>query len=107
MDALTALCTQDVALSMPPIPLWVQGRASVAEFMLTTGAQCRGSKLVPVRANGLPAFGHYKPSDEPGLWLPWSITVLELEGGQISGLNYFLDTPKLFPLFGLPDEYRE
>jgi len=107
MDALTALCTQDVALSMPPFPLWVQGRLAVAEFMLGTGSQCRDSKLVPVGANGMPAFGHYKPSDEPGLWLPWSITVLELDGGQIAGLNYFLDTPKLFPLFGLPGEYRE
>ena len=106
MDALTALCTQDVALSMPPIPLWVQGHESVVEFMLTSGKGCRDSKLVPVRANGLPAFGHYKPSGEPGLWEPWSITVLELEGGKISGLNYFLDTPKLFPLFGLPSEYR-
>jgi RNA polymerase sigma-70 factor (ECF subfamily) len=107
MNALTALCTQDVALSMPPIPLWVQGHASVIEFMLTAGKGCEGSKLVPVSANGLPAFGHYKPSGTPGLWEPWSITVLELEGGKISGLNYFLDTPKLFPLFGLPNEYRE
>jgi RNA polymerase sigma-70 factor, ECF subfamily len=107
MNALTALCTQDVALSMPPIPLWVQGHASVVEFMLTAGKGCEGSKLVPVSANGLPAFGHYKPSGTPGLWEPWSITVLELEGGKISGLNYFLDTPKLFPLFGLPPEYRE
>jgi RNA polymerase sigma-70 factor (ECF subfamily) len=107
MDALTALCTQDVALSMPPFPLWVQGHASVAEFMVTTGKGCENSKLVPVSANGLPAFGHYKPSDTPGVWEPWSITVLELEGGKISGLNYFLDTEKLFPLFGLPPEYRE
>jgi RNA polymerase sigma-70 factor (ECF subfamily) len=107
MDALTALCTQDVALSMPPFPLWVQGHADVVEFMLTTGKGCENSKLVPVAANGLPAFGHYKPSDTPGVWEPWSITVLELEGGRISGLNYFLDTPKLFPLFGLPPEYRE
>lgn len=107
MDALTALCTQDVALSMPPFPLWVQGHASVAEFMVTTGKGCENSRLVPVSANGLPAFGHYKPSDTPGVWEPWSITVLELDGGKISGLNYFLDTEKLFPLFGLPPEYRE
>lgn len=107
MAALTALCTQDVALSMPPFPLWVQGHADVAAFMLTTGKACEGSKLVPVHANGLPAFGHYKPSGTPGLWVPWSITVLELEGGKIAGLNYFLDTPKLFPLFGLPPEHRE
>jgi RNA polymerase sigma-70 factor, ECF subfamily len=107
MNALTALCTQDVALSMPPFPLWVQGHAGVAEFMLSTGSACRDSKLVPVGANGLPAFGHYKPSGVPGVWEPWSITVLELQEGKIAGLNYFLDTARLFPLFGLPNEYRE
>jgi RNA polymerase sigma-70 factor (ECF subfamily) len=107
MEALTSLLHRDVALSMPPIPLWVQGPDGVAEFMLGTGGACRGSRLVPVGANGLPAFGHYKPSGTPGLWLPWSITVLEIEAGRIAGLNFFLDTARLFPLFGLPTEHRE
>ncbi|SUA75881.1 RNA polymerase sigma factor sigX [Nocardia otitidiscaviarum] len=108
MDALTALLKEDVALSMPPISLWVSGPDNVAAFMLGHGHACRDSRMVPLAgANGLPAFGHYKPSDEPGLWLPWSITVLELDGDRISGLNFFLDTDKLFPLFGLPQEWRE
>ncbi|HEU5130012.1 MAG TPA: sigma-70 family RNA polymerase sigma factor [Glycomyces sp.] len=107
MKALTSLLHDDVALSMPPFPMWVQGPAGVAEFMLGTGGACRDSRLVPVGANGLPAFGHYKPSGEPGLWTPWSITVLETEADRITGLNYFLDTDRLFPLFGLPGEYRE
>ncbi|GAB3653564.1 sigma-70 family RNA polymerase sigma factor [Glycomyces tarimensis] len=107
MQALTSLLHQDVALSMPPFPLWVQGPDSVAEFMLGTGSACRDSRLVPLAANGLPAFGHYKPSGEPGVWDPWSITVLEIEGDRITGLNYFLDTTRLFPLFGLPAELRE
>ncbi|WP_026932409.1 sigma-70 family RNA polymerase sigma factor [Glycomyces tenuis] len=107
MEALTSLLHQDVALSMPPFPLWVQGPAGVAEFMLGTGSACRDSRLVPVGANGLPAFGHYKPSGTPGVWEPWSVTVLEVEAGRITGLNYFLDTARLFPLFGLPAEHRE
>ncbi|MCH7231004.1 sigma-70 family RNA polymerase sigma factor [Glycomyces sp. L485] len=107
MEALTSLLHQDVALSMPPIPLWVQGPSGVAEFMLGTGGDCRDSRLVRIGANGLPAFGHYKPSNEPGVWNPWSITVLEVEAGRITGLNYFLDTSRLFPLFGLPAEFRE
>lgn len=107
MEALTSLLHDDVALSMPPIPLWIQGPAGVAEFMLDAGSACRDSRLVPVGANGMPAFGHYKPSGEPGVWHPWSITVLEIEEGRIAGLNYFLDTPRLFPLFGLPAEHRE
>ncbi|MFF0493303.1 sigma-70 family RNA polymerase sigma factor [Nocardia sp. NPDC003482] len=109
MDALTALLKEDVALSMPPFDLWVSGPANVAEFMQSPGpSACRGSKMIPLAgANGLPAFGQYKPSGEPGLYTPWSITVLEFDEGRISGLNFFLDTERLFPLFGLPPELRE
>ncbi|MCU1647890.1 MAG: polymerase sigma factor SigG [Nocardia sp.] len=107
MNALTQLLKADVALSMPPFSLWISGPENVAEFMLGTGQACRDSRMVPLAgANGLPAFGHYKPSGEPGLWTPWSITVLELDGDQVAGLNFFLDTDRLFPLFGLPLELR-
>ncbi|MGV9412762.1 sigma-70 family RNA polymerase sigma factor [Nocardia sp. NPDC003693] len=108
MTALTELLKADVALSMPPFSLWISGPENVAAFMLSTGSACRDSRLVRLEgANGLPAFGHYKPSGEPGVWTPWSITVLELDGDRVAGLNFFLDTDKLFPLFGLAKEYRE
>jgi RNA polymerase sigma-70 factor (ECF subfamily) len=108
MDTLTTLLKADVALSMPPLELWISGPENVTAFMLGTGQACRDSRLVQLEgANGLPAFGHYKPGDEPGVWIPWSITVLELDNGTIAGLNFFLDTEKLFPLFGLPPELRE
>ncbi|MFC9661027.1 sigma-70 family RNA polymerase sigma factor [Nocardia sp. NPDC127606] len=108
MDALTTLLKADVALSMPPFDLWISGPENVAAFMLSTGSACRDSRMVPLGgANGSPAFGHYKPSEEPGVWVPWSITVLELEGDTIAGLNFFLDTQRLFPLFGLEPEWRE
>ncbi|WP_067531317.1 sigma-70 family RNA polymerase sigma factor [Nocardia crassostreae] len=108
MEALTELLKADVALSMPPISLWISGPENVAAFMVGTGHACRDSRMVPVGANGMPAFAHYKPSpDEAGVWIPWSITMLELDGDRIAGLNFFLDTDKLFPLFGVPMEYRE
>ncbi|MVU79300.1 sigma-70 family RNA polymerase sigma factor [Nocardia sp. ET3-3] len=107
MNALTELLKADVALSMPPFSLWISGPDNVAAFMLGTGHACRDSRMVPLAgANGLPAFGHYKPGEEPGVWTPWSITTLELDGDRISGLTFFLDTEKLFPLFGLPMELR-
>ena len=106
MNALTDLLKSDVALSMPPFDLWVAGPDQVAAFLLGTGAGCRNSRMVALPgANGHPAFGQYKPSGEPGRWLPWSITVLELQHGAIAGLNFFLDTERLFPLFGLPPEW--
>lgn len=108
MDALTALLKADVALSMPPIELWVSGPDHVAEFMLGTGAGCRDSRLIRLEgANGLPAFGHFKPGDTAGVWQPWALIVLETSGSVISGLNFFLDTERLFPLFGLPMQLHE
>jgi RNA polymerase sigma-70 factor, ECF subfamily len=53
-------------------------------------------------ANGMPAFGQYRPSGPGGRHEPWALQVIEISGGRIVGLNQFLDTERLFPLFGLP-----
>jgi len=66
------------------------------------GAGCRGSRLVPTVANGLPAFGPYRPSGPGGSYEPWALQVIEISGRRIVGFNAFLDTATLFPLFGLP-----
>ena len=58
------------------------------------------------RANGSPAFGQYKPDPENGGLSPWSVQVLELDGDRISGITFFLDTERLFPLFGLPVRFE-
>ena len=39
-----------------------------------------------------------------GVLEPWSIQVMEVRDGRISGLTFFLDTARLFPLFGLPPQ---
>jgi RNA polymerase sigma-70 factor (ECF subfamily) len=52
-------------------------------------------------ANGSPAFGQYKP-DPNGGYAPWALQVLEISGGGIAGITFFLDTARFFPLFGLP-----
>ncbi|CAM5660322.1 DNA-directed RNA polymerase sigma-70 factor OS=Streptomyces fumanus OX=67302 GN=GCM10018772_42460 PE=3 SV=1 [Streptomyces fumanus] len=70
--------------------------------MTTLGASCAGSRLLPTRANGLPAFAHYKPDPEAGGFTPWAIQVLEISAGRITGFHCFLDTKRWFPLFGLP-----
>jgi RNA polymerase sigma-70 factor (ECF subfamily) len=53
-------------------------------------------------ANGLPAFGQYKPSDTGSGYDPWALQVLEVGEGRIVELTFFLATETLFPLFGLP-----
>lgn len=102
MDALTALLQQDATWSMPPYDMWLATHEDIVRFCLGPGIACQGSRLVPVRANGSPAFGQYKPSGTDGKLEPWSLQVLELENGRITGITFFLDTARLFPLFGLP-----
>jgi RNA polymerase sigma-70 factor (ECF subfamily) len=101
MDALTALLHEDATWSMPPYELWLQTHLDIRKWCLGPGIGCRGSRLVPTQANGSPAFGQYKPSPDGGLE-PWSLQVVEMSGGRISGITFFLDTAKFFPLFGLP-----
>ena len=107
MDALTALLAEDATWSMPPYDLWLQTHEDIRDWCLGTGIGCKGSKLVPTVANGSPAFGQYKPSESGRELEPWSLQVLEVSGGRIIGICFFLDTARLFPLFGLPPRLSE
>ena len=103
MDALTSLLHEDAMWNMPPYALWLQTHDDIVTWCLGPGIGCQGSRLVPVEsANGQPTYGQYKPSPEGGLE-PWSLQVLEISGDRLSGITFFLDTERLFPLFGLPD----
>ncbi len=102
MDSLTALLHEDAAWSMPPYELWLQTNDDIVRWCLGPGQACRGSRLVPTMANGSPAFGQYKPSGPGAAQEPWALQVLELSAGRISGITFFLDTARFFPLFGLP-----
>ena len=103
MDALTALIQEDATQSMPPFDLWLRGRDDILTWWLGPGIGCRGSRVIPtVAANGRPAFGQYKPSDSGSGFDPWALQVLEIEDGRIVEFTFFLDTERLFPLFGLP-----
>jgi RNA polymerase sigma-70 factor (ECF subfamily) len=102
IDALTSLLHEDAKQSMPPYEMWLLGREDILRWWTGPGAGCRGSRLIPTVANGLPAFGQYRPSGPGGSFEPWALQVLELSDGKIVGFTAFLDTERLFPLFGLP-----
>ena len=103
MDALTSLIHEDATQSMPPYELWLSGRDDIFKWWLGPGIGCSGSRVIPtVAANGSPAFGQYKPSTTGQGYEPWALQVLELSGGRIAEFTFFLDTARLFPLFGLP-----
>ena len=103
VDALTSLIQEDARQSMPPYDMWLRGREDILAWWFGPGIGCRGSKLIPtVTANGTVAYGQYKPSESGSGYDPWALQVLELADGQVVEFTFFLDTPRIFPLFGLP-----
>ena len=101
MTALVRLLHEDAVQSMPPYAMWLRGAEDICTWMTGPGAECEGSRLLPVAASGMPAFGQYRV-DPAGGHAPWALQVLEISGGRITGMNVFLDTAALFPAFGLP-----
>jgi len=102
MKALLALIREDAVMTMPPFEMWVRGNADITAWMVEpTPSQCAGSVMLPIRANGVLGWGQYKP-DPDGGYEPWALQVHEVSGGKLSRLTFFLNTPVLFPLFGLP-----
>jgi RNA polymerase sigma-70 factor, ECF subfamily len=101
IDGLVSLLHEDGSISMPPYAMWMTGHDNLKGWYLGYGKGCAGSKMIPVSANGMPAFAQYKPSDSGEGLVPWSIQVLEIRDGQIAHIHHFLDT-RLFERFGVP-----
>jgi RNA polymerase sigma-70 factor (ECF subfamily) len=101
VDEVVALLTEDAWLIMPPIPLRYQGRELIARFLAATS--CRpghSARLVPVRANGQPAFGVYVRDHHAPVAHATGILVLTLAGSQISAMTGF--GTSALRIFGLP-----
>jgi RNA polymerase sigma-70 factor (ECF subfamily) len=104
VDAVVAMLASDAAMTMPPQPTWYRGRDAIAVFL--EGWPLRSDRrwrVIPVRANGQLAFGHYIWDEGRNAFAPESITVLTLEGERIAEITAFRDA-ELVPRFGLPDE---
>jgi hypothetical protein len=99
LDALMALFTDDVFMSMPPIPLEYEGRDPVARFCAMLFRAVPRSSLVPTRANGQPAFGAYVHSAS-GVHQGVGVIAVSLSGERICALTFFEQSA--LPWFGLP-----
>lgn len=99
LEALVALLTDDVFMSMPPMPLEYHGRDSVAEFCSFFFAAGRRYRLAPTRANGQPAFGVYARGPD-GVSHGTGLFVVTLAGERISAMVRF--ESGLLSWFGLP-----
>ena len=99
IDALVSLLTDDVFMSMPPMPLEYEGRDVVARFCALLFGSGRRFDLVPTRANGQPAFGAYVLGPD-GISHGTGLFVLTLAGDRICAMTRFESS--VLPWFGLP-----
>lgn len=103
IEALVALLHEDATLTMPSFAFWLQGAEEAGRFWLSPEpSKCRDSRLTPVEVNGLPGFGQYKRSADGTRHEAWCLQVVQVGGGRVERIDYFLDTPTVFPLFDLP-----
>ena len=99
LGALVALLTDDVVISMPPMPFEYDGRDAVARFCAGLFGAGRRFDLVPTRANGQPAFGAYlRPP--AGIRHGTGLYVLTLAGDRVRAMTRFDNS--VLPWFGLP-----
>jgi RNA polymerase sigma-70 factor, ECF subfamily len=102
--ALIAVLREDVALTMPPLPVWFGGHADIQAFLdgfLFKSMSPFKVKLVAVRANGCPSFAVYQ-MDKDGVYRAAAIQILTIENGKITEINDYLTfNGQLFSRFHL------
>ena len=103
VDGVIALLTDDAWVTMPPEPYEYQGAEAIGRFLRdrVEGRAGRGVRLVPTRANGQPAFGHYLEDPHAPVGRFAGLLVLTLEGDRIAAITRFGDSGVL-GRFGLP-----
>jgi len=99
LDLLIALLTDDVFISMPPLPFEYQGREPACRFFASIFGSGRKFDLLRTRANGQPALGAYV-RDSAGISHGVGLFVLTLAGDEICAMTRFENT--VLPWFGLP-----
>jgi RNA polymerase sigma-70 factor (ECF subfamily) len=103
--ALIAVLREDVALTMPPLPVWFGGHADVKTFLggfLFRSADPFKVRLEPLHVNGVPGFAVYQMAPE-GTYRAAAIHILTIEDGLITEINdYRTFDGQLFHKFGLP-----
>jgi RNA polymerase sigma-70 factor (ECF subfamily) len=115
-DTLVSMLTEDAAWSMPPIPTWFRGRATIREWLIRDPLTERWRHR-PARANGQLALGCYLFDSARGRYTPAVIDVLTMHVDKIAAVTGFLvldvatrpdgtlvTGPEIFARFGLPAE---
>ena len=106
LDGFVSVLKEDAPYTMPPTPEWYAGRQAIRAFFDWAWKAYAGYRMIPMAANGQPAFAAYSRSrnapDAP--WAAHSIHVLSLVPDSIFTVTLFVkpDSPRLFDAFGLP-----
>jgi hypothetical protein len=108
VDGVVAVLTDDAWITMPPVTLEYQGPAAIGAFLPDVSAWHGGRpyRLVPIGANGQPAFGLYVSNGSAPEFRSYGIVVLTLEGERISAITRYVDN-SLMSWFGLPGSLAE
>ncbi|HEX3649296.1 MAG TPA: sigma-70 family RNA polymerase sigma factor [Pseudonocardiaceae bacterium] len=103
VPALVALLTDDASLTMPPLPQEYVGAEVIGHFFTEVGfaRDTRRFRVVPTRANGQPAYGHYLRDPHSPIAHAHGLSVLTLRGDRISAMTTFLGAATV-SRFGLP-----
>ena len=100
VNGVIGLLTEDVWLTMPPVPFEYQGRDVAGQALALLFGRGLRYRLVATRANSQPAFGMYVHDPRSGILHANGLMVLTLAGDRISALTRF-DNSNL-ARFGLP-----
>jgi RNA polymerase sigma-70 factor (ECF subfamily) len=106
VDEIISLLIEATTFAMPPLPLWVRGREAIRSFISAAilDGEARGRwRLLPLQANGGPAFAWYRKIDNQTGYQAYAIQVVTISGERIGAITTFLQ-PALFRFFSLPDE---
>jgi RNA polymerase sigma-70 factor (ECF subfamily) len=101
VDGIVALLTEDVSLTMPPLPFEYVGPEGARLFLAAAVAyQGPRPRLIATRANGQPAFGLYIRDPRAGIFHALGVLVITLAGGRIAAITRFDNS--VLRYFGLP-----
>ena len=110
LDAMAGLMAEDIRVTMPPYPMWFQGRDTVvgalaAGWDVDSSAYLGTLRLIETQANRQPAAAAYVRSPGDSEYRALAISALRIEDGRIVEMTAFHDTA-LFTAFELPETYR-
>ncbi len=101
---IVSLLSADAVWEMPPFTGWYRGAETIGDLIRTyCPAEGPGDqRMVPVSANGQPAFGLYMRGPD-GVHRAFQIQQLTVDGDRVAHVVSYFDLG-LFPRFGLPAE---